>query len=77
MEKAFDLIDSLIKDELEAIDGYVKAIEQIKESDVPNKEEVIRRIEGIKKDEYDHIEILKSIGVTSKFDEINLKRIGN
>lgn len=77
MEKGFEIIDFLVKDELEAIDGYIGAINKIKESDVPNKEEVIAKLESIKKDEYDHIEILQNIGAKSKFDEINLKRIGN
>ena len=77
MEKGFEVIDLLIKDELEAIDSYVKAIDKIREADVPNKEEVIAKLESIKRDEYNHIEILQSVGAKSKFDEINLKRMNN
>jgi len=71
----FEIIDFLIKDELEAIQGYVDAINKIKECGKIDPA-VIEKLEQIKNEEYKHIEILKNIGQKSDFDEINCRRIG-
>lgn len=72
--KAFQIIEFLIKDELEAIDGYVKAIGDLKANGVSDED--IQELEKIKKDEYDHIAILQKISAKNKFDEINIQRMG-
>ena len=72
--KAFQIIEFLIKDELEAIDGYVRAIGDLKANGVSDED--IQELEKIKKDEYDHIAILQKISAKNKFDEINIQRIG-
>lgn len=58
-----DCVDTLIDDEYEAVDGYNKAISEISRMDIGDavKRGVIADLEGIRKDEYDHIEILKRI----------------
>ena len=72
--KAFQIIEFLIKDELEAIDGYVRAIGDLKANGVSDED--IQELEKIKKDEYDHIAILQKISAKNKFDEINIQRMG-
>lgn len=72
--KAFEVIEFLIKDELEAIDGYIKAIDDLRASGVSDED--IQELEKIKKDEYDHIAILQKISAKNKFDEINIQRMG-
>ena len=54
-------IDALIEDENEAITGYDRVIQLFENAKIGNKEEIIKKLNDIKKDEYDHIEILKTI----------------
>ena len=53
------IIQDLIADENEAIDGYDKAIKYLANIDKENKEEIIKKLEEIKADEMQHIEDLK------------------
>lgn len=60
----FEVIDALIKDEQEAIDGYVEAevkIEDMPELDEKEKEEILDTIEHIKEEEIEHIEELEEL----------------
>lgn len=54
-----DALDALIADEIEAIDGYEEAEEIIEDSDLKDKEELLKTIEHIKEEEEEHIEELK------------------
>lgn len=55
------IIQDLIADENEAIDGYDKAIKYLANIDKENKEEIIKKLEEIKADEMQHIEDLKAV----------------
>ena len=55
------IIQVLIDDENEAIDGYDKAIKFIANSSDEDKENKIKVLEEIKNDEIDHIKKLKEI----------------
>ena len=55
------VIQDLIADENEAIDGYDKAIKYLANIDKENKEEIIKKLEEIKADEMQHIEDLKRV----------------
>lgn len=55
------IIQDLIADENEAIDGYDKAIKYLANIDKENKEEIIKKLEEIKADEMQHIEDLKGV----------------
>lgn len=55
------IIQDLIADENEAIDGYDKAIKYLANIDKENKEEIIKKLEEIKADEMQHIEDLKRV----------------
>ena len=60
----FEVIDALIKDEQEAIDGYVEA--EVKIADMPElteeeKEEILGTIEHIREEEVEHIEELQEL----------------
>lgn len=54
-----DALDALIADEIEAIDGYEEAEEIIEDSDLEDKDELLKTIEHIKEEEEEHIEELK------------------
>jgi len=54
-------INFLIEDENEAISGYDKIILLVENGDKPNKQEIINKLHKIRRDELEHIEILKSI----------------
>lgn len=55
------IVEALIKDENEAIDGYDKAIKFIANSDMPDmiKTALTEKMEHIKNEELEHIEELK------------------
>lgn len=53
-------LDFLIADENEAIAGYDRIIQLLKNAEKPD-EEKIKKLEFIKKQEYEHIEILKGL----------------
>lgn len=57
------IVEALIKDENEAIDGYDKAIKFITNSDLPDliKTAYLEKLEHIKQEEIEHIEELKEI----------------
>lgn len=55
------IIQDLIADENEAIDGYDKAIKYLANIDKENKEEIIKKLEEIKADEMQHIDDLKGV----------------
>lgn len=55
------VIQDLIADENEAIDGYDKAIKYLVNVDKENKEAIIKKLEEIKADEMQHIEDLKGV----------------
>ena len=55
VDESLSLIDELIADEEEAIEGYEKAIEVFED------EEIKKILNSIKKDEMDHIEILEDL----------------
>ena len=55
VDESLSLIDELIADEEEAIEGYEKAIEVFED------EEIKEILNSIKKDEMDHIEILEDL----------------
>lgn len=55
------VIQDLIADENEAIDGYDKAIKYLANIDKENKEAIIKKLEEIKADEMRHIEDLKGV----------------
>lgn len=55
------VIQDLIADENEAIDGYDKAIKYLANIDKENKEAIIKKLEEIKADEMQHIEDLKRV----------------
>lgn len=56
-------VDFLVDDENEAIAGYDRIIQLFENSDEPNKDLIIKDLKKIKADEYEHIEILKSLEV--------------
>ena len=58
-----NVIDFLIDDEYEAIEGYDKAISEIAKMELSEaiKKGVIADLEEIRKDEFDHVEKLKRI----------------
>lgn len=57
------IVDFLIKDENEAIDGYDKAIKYVSNADLPQliKTAYLEKLEHIKQEEIEHIEELKEI----------------
>lgn len=57
------IVEALVKDENEAIDGYDKAIKFIANSDLPDliKTAYTEKLEHIKQEEIEHIEELKEI----------------
>lgn len=70
-EKDYDsAMEFLIQDENEAISSYDRIIQLYKNGDKPNKEEVIKELESIKKQEYEHIDrINKLLGKEPKEGE--------
>ena len=54
-------INALVDDENEAISGYDRVIQLFENSEYEDKEEVIKVLKEIKKDEYEHIEKLKAL----------------
>lgn len=62
-EELKQIVEALVKDENEAIDGYDKAIKFIANSDLPElvKTAYIGKLEHIKAEEIEHIEELKEI----------------
>lgn len=54
-----DILNFLIKDEIDAINGYTNAIRNLKELGVENSE-LYSKLDYIIKDEQEHIDILKS-----------------
>lgn len=56
-----DALEDLLIDEVEAVDGYVKAAEVIETQDPEDAEEIIDTIEHIKEEEEEHIEELKDL----------------
>ncbi len=61
-EKEFkDIIEALIKDENEAIDGYDRAIKYLVNSNIEEKEKKIEILTHIKDEELEHIEELKEV----------------
>lgn len=57
------IVEALIKDENEAIDGYDKAIKFVSNADLPQliKTAYLEKLEHIKQEEIEHIEELKEI----------------
>lgn len=59
--KSFDeVIDLLVSDEEEAIDGYTEAIEKLKELDEEEKEKLIDMLSHIRDEEEEHIDELEN-----------------
>ena len=59
--KSFDeVIDLLVSDEEEAIDGYTEAIEKLKELDEKEKEKLIDMLSHIRDEEKEHIDELEN-----------------
>ena len=57
------IVEALVQDENEAIDGYDKAIKFVSNADLPQliKTAYIEKLEHIKQEEIEHIEELKEI----------------
>lgn len=60
-------IYALVEDEVEAISGYDKIILMYKSLGYKDDNPIIKDLEKIKKEEYEHIDILKNI-LKDKFD---------
>ena len=56
-----DAVDFLVKDEEEAIAGYEKVEDAVKDFDAENKEEILDTIDHIKEEEEEHIEELRAL----------------
>ena len=56
-----DAVDFLVKDEEEAIAGYEKIADVVKNFDAENKEEILDTIDHIKEEEEEHIEELEAL----------------
>ena len=56
-----DAVDFLVKDEEEAIAGYEKVEDAVKDFDAENKEEILDTIDHIKEEEEEHIEELEAL----------------
>lgn len=54
-------VNFLIEDENEAISGYDKIILLVENGNRPDKKEILQKLHKIRKDELEHIEILKTI----------------
>ena len=55
------IIENLIADENEAIDGYDKAIKYVVNTGIENKDKILDVLEHIKNEEIEHIEELKEL----------------
>lgn len=72
----FDVIDNLVKDEIEAIEGYDKAILSFtKDNDMPKeaKEYTLEVLNHIREEELEHIKELKNVVLLIKGAELDLK----
>jgi hypothetical protein len=58
-----DALEDLLTDEVEAVDGYVKAAEVVETQEPENAEEILDTIDHIKEEEEEHIEEIKDLMV--------------
>ena len=64
-----DAVDFLVKDEEEAIAGYEKVEDAVKDFDAENKEEILDTIDHIKEEEEEHIEELEALVDAEEVDQ--------
>lgn len=72
----FDIIDNLVKDEIEAIEGYDKAILSFtNDNDMPKeaKEYTLEVLNHIREEELEHIKELRNVVLLIKGAETDLK----